>query len=271
MIEDYTIHLYEDKIHEYEDVWPARIKRTHYPLNGPYNGPGQKLLSFSPGNLASFPIFGDVKVFHLSLYGNADNNEDDREAWADPIRFEVLRRLRHQDWNWYIAADGWAPYPTNPGGHIPLDRHLQNLFAKTHSIQSIPVRSFPAQSGKMVAGHWVWTSEPSTRTFFEIPFPLIGDAASVIWSNASPGIPIEGYQMPQGSLNLLRQWGNEPLDEKLFRQVIDACSVVFYTWPAEHRRFAFLTNKWSLSDLQAMLDIPDLQNMADQIKAQLEE
>jgi hypothetical protein len=270
MIEDYTISLEEDEIYEFEDVWPERIKRIHYPLNGPYTtGGGKNLLSFSPGDLANFPIYDDIKVFHISIYGKADDNDDDREAWADPIRFELLRKLRYKDWNWYISANGWHLDPANPTGYITLEQHVQNIFARSHDVKSIAVRSFPEVSSKMVSGQWVSIIKPCKRTFFEIPYPLIEEVASVIWAETVPGYPIEGYQLPPGSLDILGRWGNEPLDENLFRQVVDSCSIIFYTWPAEHRRFAFMTNKWSLDVMKNMLDIPSLQKVADNIKAQL--
>lgn len=270
-MDDFTISLSEDTVYEYKETRPVAAKKTHYPLNGPYlTGAGRELLSFSPGDLAKYSLFEDVRVFYLCIWGKAVDNQDDREAWADAIRIEVLRRLMGQHYHWYIGAIGWYSNPDGSIDYQPLEEYLQQQALSPESLQSISVRSFPERSGKMVSGEWVWTESPGRRTFFEIPLAFLENVAATIWSSASPGNSIEGYLLPPHSLNVLDKWGDAPLDEKLFRQVIDACPVLFSTFPEENIHFVFFTNKWTIGDMQTMLDVPSLQAMAEHLKAQLE-
>ncbi|HEY9087025.1 MAG TPA: hypothetical protein VIO36_02570 [Anaerolineaceae bacterium] len=258
MIEDFTIKLTEDEMYEYEETWPERIRKIHYPLNH-----DQRSLSLSPGNLAEFSIFDDVKVFLFSIYGKSAENNDPREAWADPIRIEVLKKLSQRNHSWYISADLWFTDPSNPSDSISFEEYLQKKDSPQEALQSISIRSFPNRFGTMTSGKWIWTTTPRDREFFEIPYSQIHKIVPFIWAHAIPGSPIEGYHLPSGRLDLLGKWGMQPLDHRLFRQVIDTCPVLFYTFPAENVHFSFLTNKWTLRTLENMLDIPVLQTIAD--------
>jgi len=51
---------------------------------------------------------------------------------------------------------------------------------------------------------------------------------------------------------------------------MDQVFVAFYSFPAEHRHFGFVTSKLSLDDMRQLLDIESLQRQAEEIDKQLE-
>lgn len=84
MIEDYSVHLIEQML----DADENSAKKTLHPLDVVYKtGQGKGLLTFGRSRLSQFSIFQDVRIFHLMFYGQT--GENDRDAWADPLRIEV--------------------------------------------------------------------------------------------------------------------------------------------------------------------------------------
>jgi hypothetical protein len=77
-----------------------------------------------------------------------------------------------------------------------------------------------------------------------------------------PSYPIEGYNMEAGQIEVLRQWDIRPRDDQLFRDVINRTFVNFYTFPAEHRYFVFVTNKLNYVELASLIKLDELQERA---------
>jgi hypothetical protein len=46
---------------------------------------------------------------------------------------------------------------------------------------------------------------------------------------------------------------------------MDGVDMLFYTAPEEHRHFVFLTTKYNLDEMAAMLDLKSLQIAVDQL------
>jgi hypothetical protein len=76
---------------------------------------------------------------------------------------------------------------------------------------------------------------------------------------------MEGYNMAPGQMDILKQWNARPKDDQLFREVCDKTFINFYTSPAEHCNFVFVTNKLSYSELADLIKLDELQASAKRI------
>jgi hypothetical protein len=249
MEDEYLVELSEATTY-----YSKEEKRIHHPLDSYYtNWNGKGLLSFMGANLSQYPIFDDVKVFSLRFYGGKDKEE--REAWADPIRSLVLKRLNHLDWHWYLSFTGWIYDPTRPSKQYPLEEEIIDNFIQKENIDY----TFVESADFIGPGH-------SKRLFFEVPDSKMDHVISKFWPLAIPTEAIQGYQLPAGQIDLLEDWDQRPRDEKLFREVIDQVFAAFYTFPAENRHFAFVTNKLNLENISNLINLPDLQEEARRIQ-----
>jgi hypothetical protein len=102
--------LYENEV----ELWEDEIVRDeagtiiHHPLNSRYfvtlgkDTVSYGYLSFCGHDMDKSSILEDVKVFHLWFKGDPDEPSG-REAWADPLRAEVLQRLTGDPTCWYLS------------------------------------------------------------------------------------------------------------------------------------------------------------------------
>lgn len=76
----------------------------HHPLQGQYWGSKSPApLTFSGPDLEKSKILDDVNVYLLYFYGGPEEDEH-REAWADPIRSIVLQRLCPKGFVWHLLT-----------------------------------------------------------------------------------------------------------------------------------------------------------------------
>lgn len=234
----------------------------HHPLNGVYaSNAGEDIgsygyLSFAGHDLADSSILDDVRVFHLLFYGEPDE-EANREAWADPIRAEILQRLCNKNQTWYIGA-------------LLYDSGIQVGSPKHNAADEAFINDADAKTSKNIA--IIRSEKPFGQGYgcidkplFEVADNSIAQAVKKCWPNAIQGIPIEGYLYESKSIHLIKEWDSKPRDDKLFRSVIDKITLAFYTFPAEHCHFAFVTNKFSLGEFRAAINIEELQSKAQRI------
>lgn len=242
--------LWEDSI-----AADSEGRLVHHPLNGPYqfrggrDGPSYGYLTFGGEKLAESPLLSDIKVFRLEFLGE-DEASLDREAWADPLRIKVLQRLSDDTRSWYLSCTGTVLDGSKWEAHLPIIQDVQEEVFRgrrpNHAVVS---------SRKL----WHYGEGFYSRLFIEVPNIYLTDMVSRCWPRAIPGWPIEGYNLERHSVHLLREW-NERLnkDDQLFRAVVDKSFVLFYTYPAEHRHFAFITNKLDLEEFRRRLDFESL-------------
>ena len=100
------------------------------------------------------------------------------------------------------------------------------------------------------------------RLFFEVPNRHLSEVVPYFWSEAVPGYPIEGYNMGNRQMEIVRQWDARSRDDKLFRDVINRTFINFYTFPAEHNYFVFVTNKLDYAELSTLIGLEELQELA---------
>jgi len=256
MEDDQIVEFGEDRIKRGKDG-----KVIHHPLNGPYRFPtGEDMpsyghLTFGGHDLPKSPILGGVRVFYLEFFGEPTPVLY-REAWADPLRIEVLQRLSQHNKSWYLSCVGTYLNTSSPDGYMPIVGELQQEFFKGQEPSFAVVQS-EIQFGYGKGFH--------PRFFFEVPNQLLPRVVQKYWATAIPGWPMEGYNMASGQIQLLSEWDKRPRDDRLFRDVMDEVQVAFYTYPAEHRHLVFVTNKLDLGEMRRLLDLESLRRHAEKI------
>ncbi len=247
-----------ETMNQYEvDLWEDEIERdesgrvTHHPLNSRYfvvlgeDTVSYGHLTFAGHDLDKSPVLGDIKVFYLEFKGEPEGSID-REEWADPLRTEVLNRLTDHHRCWYISI---------------IDRWFKGVSDEITKIAGTQLNRIEVKSEKPFGYSYGFRS----REFFEVPNHYLSDVVPYFWSEAVPGYPIEGYNMETGQMERLKQWDARPRNDQLFRDVIDSTFVNFYTFPAEHRYFVFVTNKLNYAELAGLIGLEELQIRAREI------
>ncbi len=247
----YEVNLWEDEIRRDETG-----KIVHHPLNSIYcfndgsDMPGYGHLTFAGHDMDKSSILEDVKVFYLEFRGEPEEIYD-REAWADPLRAEVLIRLSDVNRCWYMSM---------------FDISIRDIGDMITEIIGKQMNQIVVKSENAYGSGLGFRS----REFVEVPNCYLSDVSRYFWSQASPGYPIEGYNMESGQIEVLRRWDLRPRDDKLFREVIDKTFVSFYTFPAEHRYFVFVTNKLNYADLANLIRLEGLQKRAKEMSLEME-
>jgi hypothetical protein len=233
------------------DFWEDEIERdetgrvVHHPLNSRYyvkyreDTASYGHLTFGGHDLDKSPILDDVKVFYLEFKGEPEKVHD-REEWADPLRVEVLKRLTGTNRCWYMSM--------KDGAFEGIGDMIKKLTGT--SLKQIEVRS----EIPFAYGHGF-----TPRHFFGVPNRYLSEVVRYFWSEAVPAYPIEGYNMEVGKIEVLAQWDARPRDDQLFRDVIDQAFISFYTFPAEHCDFVFVTNKLTCAELANLIGLDELQ------------
>lgn len=236
-----THHPLDDLYYHYQDP-------TREPVNNNY-------LTLAGDGLTKTNQFSDVKVFELGFYGEPESDIF-REAWADPLRAEILKRLAGAGRSWYItfSADVTELLITHDEQFEP--RASKELYEYLTGLG--PDKTTLLNSPKPYGYGWGSTK----RLFFEVPNDDIKWVVEHVWEDDMGGYPIEGYNFKSGKIALLKEWNERPRDAVLFREVLDETYMMFYTTPAENRHFTFVTNKLSLADFERQIDFGDLKRQA---------
>src|SRR5574340_735626 len=101
-----SIELYEDEIRfdACGEIKHHPLARLYYHYKDPAREPpNQNYLTFAGDHLATTNTTGKVNVFCFEFSGEP---EPDREAWADPLRTETLKRLTGEGRSWYFGFVG---------------------------------------------------------------------------------------------------------------------------------------------------------------------
>ncbi len=243
------ISLSEDHVQFHKDGSIA-----HHPLDGPYNkGKGAGLLAFQPRRISNYVLFNDVRVFNVIIDGSNAIADDDRDSWADPIRSEILIRLQNNNWRWCISAACDAPSLLNYDKATSQNEYWLEQYIINNNVPHAIIQSDTIYGTVM------------NRLFFEVGRQETDKLIINCFRCAHPGHTIQGYLLPPKGIDLLKGWGLLPHDESTFRSVIETCSIIFYTFPAEHNNFAFVTNKHDYANLEQMLRMRSLEERAKQI------
>jgi hypothetical protein len=103
------------------------------------------------------------------------------------------------------------------------------------------------------------------RLFFEVTNPYIPYVINRYWPNADQLFPIEGYLLEPNHIELFTKWNERPRDDLLFKNVMNQVQCAFYTIGGQHRHFVFVTNKWTIKDLEDKVHLQALRMMAKDI------
>lgn len=247
-----------DSSKEYEvELWEDEVERdetgivVHHPLNSRYyvilgkDSVSYGHLTFAGHDLDESQILENIKVFYLEFKGEPEEIYD-REEWADPLRLEVLRRLSDTNRSWYLSM---------------IDIDHKDIGDEVEKILGKRLPEIYIQSEKPFGYGYGFIQ----RKILEIPNQYLSEVVQYFWSKAAPGYPIEGYNMAPGQINILKQWDKRPRNDHLFREMCDRTFISFYTFPAEHRYFVFVTNKLNYKELANLIDMKDLHAKAQKM------
>jgi hypothetical protein len=246
------IELFEDDIQlsESGEVIHHPLDQLYYHYEEPGREPvNQNYLTFAGDHLTKSNLMGDLKIFHLEFSGEP---ELDGEAWANPIRAEVLKRLTDEGRSWYISFIGDITQKILLQDERTVSQEFFTYMSKINPEMYIVLDSYkPYGYGK----------GRKKRIFFEIPNHEIEWVVPNIWLEAWAGYPIEGYNFPSGRIGLLKNWIERPRDALLFKEVTDETYISFFS-PSHHRHFAFLTNKFTLPEFTKKINLEELIQIA---------
>jgi len=254
--EKYEITLFEDKWQFSEDgsvlYSPIRNLRYSPPERAPIT---YGCFSFAGHDLDKSTLLKGAKAFYLEFHGETPN-ELYREAWADPLRAKILKQLSEKNRSWYISfvGDITERIILHDGREVP--EKIFQYFSKMDPSRVATVMSekpFGAGNGF------------EKRIFFEIPNHEIEWVTQNIWPEAMEIYPIEGYNLPQGRIDLIRNWDQKKRDDRLFREVLENSFLSFFTFPEEHRNFKFLTLNLELKEFIEIINLELLQKKANEI------
>jgi len=251
-----TVEVYEDvlQVNEGGEVIHSPLEDLYYWIKGkePIN---LNYLTFAGDGLYRSTRLTDVKTFSLEFEGESEE-ERDREAWADPLRADVLKSLTGKNRSWYISFVGRYTEQIIHQDQRKVPEALTSYFAQKDPTEVAIVDSSPS---------FRYKRKIEKRFFFEVPNHEIDWFVRNIWPDAYQGYPIEGYNFASGKIEMLKLWTAKSRDELLFREVIDQTFTVFYTHPEEHRHFSFLTNKLSFSEFTRLMDLEGLRRKAQDL------
>jgi hypothetical protein len=241
----YKVRFREDQI-EYD----RSGKVVHSPLDYYGDNSTHGMLAFEGHDLAKSDLFVDLRVFYLEFSGTPYT---DRQMWADPLRAQVISRLKYKDWNWYLSFVGSLPHRSILPDSILIENDFKVNIIQKERLNYTTIHS-EARGGKI-----------SPRLIVEIPEHLITPVILRYWSNEWERYQIQGYLLPPGSITLLQEWDAKPRDDRLFREVIDQVRIAFHSYPTEHRHIVFLTNKLGYDEITEMIHLDDLKTQALEI------
>ena len=209
-------------------------------------------LAFAGDDLSSSVLFDDINEFKMTFHG--ENEEScSSKAWAHSLRANILRRLSGKDYCWYIGYRTESQmYVYDKHSEILLDTDVPRLRMWELSELAFVDSGYRNDTGK---GKII-------KPIFEVRNIELEVFVAEVWPKASSSFSIEGYCMPHGRLKLLRKWNERERTPELFKEIIDECFILFFTFHDDHRDFHFITNKMDLNEFSARIDFIDLQNRA---------
>jgi len=210
--------------------------------------------AFAGDDLNKSSAFDDVSVIWLEFFGEEDN-ELDREAWADPLRAALLRRLSVAlNLEWCLDVKGDVSDPKAPHGYLWLDEYIDANYIVPNHLQSTHV-TMPLPFQKTF----------ESRLIVRYPATLISAVVQDLWPLAYPGAPIEGYLMPQNGISIINDWELRDRSVALFDDILNTCELLFTTVPSEHRHFVFFTRKISAERFMTLIDLEEMQQTAEAV------
>ena len=259
-----TSRIYEDIEYHYDEVkFDKNGKILNHPLDYLYeyssdeNRKARNLhdLVFSGDGLDQSKILNDVKMFELGIYGEPENIHY-REEWADPIRADILKSLSSVERSWYLSFTGYSPYNLEYRDKVNVSQEVLDFFAKKEKNQAVFIKSNK---------HYLPGNKPKQRLFIEVPHEEIEYAVKMIWPLAWNPETIQGYNFPSNRISLLKDWESSEKDENLFRRLLDETEIFFFSYPAEHCHFIFISNKYSSSEFTEKIQLKNLREKAKEI------
>ena len=212
-------------------------------------------LTFAGDGLDQSNLLNDVKMYNIKIFGEP-NNIRHREEWADPIRADILKSLSSKERSWYLSFVGYSPFNLEYRDKINVSIDVLDFFASKERNQAVFVDSVEPYLSK---------ETPMKRLFIEVTYAEIEYAIKMIWPLAWDSNTIQGYNFPASRIDLLKEWENSKKDDHLFRRLLDETEVLFYTYPAEHRHFIFISNKYSYSEFEEKIKLQELRKKAEKL------
>ncbi len=253
------VELWEDKIQRSGDDRLIRHSGNSQYAALAKRGLTDGQFTFAGRNWEESPLLDNVSVCYV-MFHSAMDDDSGRAAWADPLRLSILKRLADEHRWWYLSIMGWV-HPENSTQSVPIEVDIARERSVHADLATASVRSDkPPHYGP----------GQISRTYIEVPTSVLSVIFQRYWPAAVHGYSIEGINMPPGQIDRITEWNDRPRSAELLHDVLSASSVVFYTFPAEPTHLVFLSNTLSCSNLRQLLDIDNLQVVADEIAVRIQ-
>ncbi len=235
--------------------FPGKPLEDLYEWGLPYSPYNSNKLAFAGDGLLNSSLFESIEEIVVSFYNKDDTCQSQRD-WADPLRYEILKRLSGDQYYWYIGyRTCWEMAIFDRYSKILLDMHIPYLRLWSLSELVFVDSGYEIGSGKGVV----------QKPVFEVKSKDLESFVAEVWPVANPAFSIEGYCMKPNSLEILYSWNKKERTPELFRRVIDECLVLFFTNSHGPRHLHFITNKMKASELADIINLADLIRKARQL------
>ena len=211
--------------------------------------------AFAGDDLQESKILHDIRLFEVIFHGEP-NDKRWREAWADPLRADILERLSGENRSWYLSYFSkdldiclHRQYPSE------IQEILQFLPQKEPQKIALIDSRLPFGTG----------NEFEIRAFFEVSNKEVNSITQRIWSETLQPYPIQGINMISDNISMLQEWDRREKTETLFREILDVAKIYFYSWPEEQHYLRYFTNKMTLGDFCSIIRIDELRDKAKTI------
>ena len=200
-------------------------------------------------------LFEDIKLYEIGFFGEPEEIRH-RESWATSIRAKIIEKLSIEKNSWYISFVNYSPFDEIFSNNNQVPLQLRKYFIKKDPKEIVTINSQkPPILGKGFG----------KRLFFEVKNEEICEVINLIWPESVERYSIQGFNFESGQIEQLRNWDQEERNEQLFRRVVDKSRIMFFTYPEEHRNFAFLTNKISKEEFLELIQLEQLRIEAEEI------
>lgn len=229
-----------------EDLYEWRFSSS------PYNN---HALAFAGDGLWDSNLFDDVEEITIVFFGE-DEQSFSKEAWANPLRVDILRRLAGEDYSWYIGYRRYNLDIIDNYSEILLNMHIPRL--RRWNLSDVVF----VDSGRNLSGRRGVVKKP----VFEVKISELDVFVHEVWPKANCyDLSIEGYCMQPGKLDLLREWNERERTPELFKEVMDECLILFHVSQHDHLFFHFITNKMDVNEFSKIIDFTELENRAKKL------
>ena len=187
----------------------------------------------------------------LEVWFSSDQDESDRQAWADTIRGDILERLAGKDGGWWLnmRGDVAQPYPGGVEGQIVWRRLIEVLAEEAGQRYDGQCRPWQYWQS-VIAGN-------KRHDFVYVAGHAVRSTVLRYWGHATHGLELEGCCVRDAERMRAFDWiQGDPIS---VGELLDRCDYLMLSFPSEYRHFYFLSSKYSPNQIRERIELVDLE------------